>query len=197
MSNDKDYQEYLVKSSSKKYNRGRIVSIHKDHPYYRSSNNGRIAVSRLIMAQHLGRNVTDADIVLFKNGDKSDEREDNLLYVSKKEFAAISTYRTKVSDYKKALRATTSTDKIQRLDSGISLYKEQIISYGIDPDTLERRCPTDRYWEVDRDIEAYARARHDRQPDSENYDEDKLYEEEGNRRYSEYDLEHRRYSGEG
>ena len=196
MSSDEGYQKYLTKPSSKKYKRGRIISIPKDHPYYRSSNNGRIAVSRLLMAQHLCRNFTAADIIIFKNDDKSDEREDNLLCVSKKEFAAISTYRVKLSNYKKALRAITSTDKLQRLDSEISLYKEEINSYGIDPDTTERRSPTNRYWEVDRDVEAFARARRNRPADSEEYDEDKVYEDEGNRRYREDDLEHRRYSGE-
>ena len=191
MSSDEGYQKYLTKSSSKKYTRGRIVSIPKDHPYYRSSNNGRIAVSRLLMAQHLGRNVTDADVVLFKNGNKDDEREENLLYVSKKEFADISTYRLLVSRL-----SSTSADKLERLNSQISLYKEHINSYNIDPDTLERRRPTNRYWEVDRDVEAYARARRNRPADSEEYDEDKVYEDEGNRRYKEDDLEHRRYSGE-
>lgn len=159
MSGDEGYQELLTRPSSKKYDRGRVVPILKDHPYYRSSNKGNIAVSRLLMAEHLKRNLTDTDIVIFKNGDKSDERIDNLLLVSIKESTVISTYRILVS-------------RLERLSSDISLYKHKILSYGIDPDTLERKASTDRYWEIDRDVEAYRRARRNSAPDSEEYNED-------------------------
>ena len=159
MSSDEGYQELLTKSSSKKYDRGRVVSILKDHPYYRSSNKGRIAVSRLLMAEHLGRNLTKDDIVIFKNSDKGDEIIDNLLLVSIKESVDISTYRTLLP-------------QLDKLESRVSLYEQKIISYGIDPSTMERKSSTDRYWEVDRDAEAFRRARRNRASDSEEYNED-------------------------
>ena len=155
MSKDEDIREWLTKPSKQtKYTRARIVCIPKDHPYYRTSNKGNIAVSRLIVAEHLKRNLTKDDIVLFKNGDKSDERIDNLILLSIKEFSDIKTYKVLVS-------------QLERLNSSISIYRKRITSYGISPNVLDRDAPIDRYWEIDRDREAAERAGRGRRSDSE------------------------------
>ena len=156
MDKDDNSQEWLTKPSSyfSKSTRGRVVSIHKDHLYYRTSNKGNIAISRLLMAEHLKRNLTKDDIVMFRNGNTTDERLDNLILLSIREFATIQIYKRLVS-------------QLERINSKISLYREQILGYNIDPDSLSRTSPADRYWEVERDIQAYERVRRNRRSDSE------------------------------
>ena len=125
---------------------GKVVHISKDHQFYRSSNKGNILESRLVMANHLGRNLTKADIVYHKNDTPNDNRIENLILLSVKEFTAIRIW--------KGLRAQQ-----KRIASKLTIYEERITSYGIDLETLDRTTPIDRYWEIDRDREAYERSR--------------------------------------
>ena len=128
--------------------RSKIVRINRDHPYYRTSNRGNISEPRLIMAEHLGRNLTKDDIVYHKNDDNSDNEVSNLIVLTRREFATI-------RDWKRL--------KIRRarIDSIVSIYEQRITDAGIDLDTLSRSSDNagDRYREVDRDREAYERSR--------------------------------------
>ena len=131
-----------------KDNRSKIVRINKDHPYYRTSNKGNISLPRLIMAEHLGRNLTKDDIVYRKNDDYSNNALENFIVLTRREFATIRDWRRL-----KNQRA--------RIDSKISVYERYITEAGIDLITLSRDSTTndDRYREVDRDREAYGRSR--------------------------------------
>ena len=126
--------------------RSKIVRIDKDHPYYRTSNKGSISEPRLIMATHLGRNLTKDDIIYRKSEDYSDNSVDNFIVLTKREFATIRDWKRL-----KMLR--------DRTISKISVYEQYIIDAGIDLVTLIRDNPNDRYREADRDREAYERSR--------------------------------------
>lgn len=126
--------------------RSRIVRIGKDHPYYRTSNKGNISEPRLIMAIHLGRNLTKDDIVYRKNDDYDDNAVDNLIVLTKREFFNIQS----------CARLERARD---RIISKISVYKQRIIDSGIDPVTLIKDDANGRWREVDRDREAYERSR--------------------------------------
>lgn len=129
-----------------KDNRSKIVRISRDHPFYRTSNRGNISEPRLIMAIHLGRNLTRDDIVYHKNDDNSDNELDNLIIVTRREFATI-------RDWKRLKKMKA------RIESQISVYEQYMIDAGIDSVTLTRSFANDRYREVDRDREAYERGR--------------------------------------
>lgn len=130
-----------------KAGRSRIVRINRDHPYYRTSNKGNISEPRLVMAIHLGRNLTRDDIVYLKDGNTSNTGIDNLILLTRREFATI-------RDWKRL------KNQKARIDSIISIYEERITSSGIDLATLSRNDDAgDRFREVDRDREAYERSR--------------------------------------
>ena len=129
--------------------RSKIIRIGKDHPYYRTSNKGNISEHRLIMAEHLGRNLTKDNIVCHKDDDSSNNEINNLIVLTRREFATI-------RDWKRL--------KIRRarIDSIISIYEQRIADAGIDLDTLSRSSDSisdGRYREVDRDREAFERSR--------------------------------------
>jgi len=143
-----DIGEALVTPPSY-YNKGkrsRILRIGKDHPYYHTSNKGNISEPRLIMAIHLGRNLTKDDIVYRKNDDYNDNTVDNFIVLTRREFATIRDWKRL-----KLLGA--------RIASKVSVYEQYIIDSGIDPITLNRSNANDRQREVDRDREAYERGR--------------------------------------
>lgn len=127
--------------------RSKVVRIDRDHPYYRTSNKGSISEPRLIMAEHLGRNLTKDDIVYLKDGDHSNNSVDNMIVLTKREYHNIQS----------CARLERARD---RIISKIAVYKQRITDSGIDPDTLTREASTDRCREVDRDKEAYDRGRH-------------------------------------
>ena len=142
----KEMKELIQPPSYYKSKRGKIVRISKDHPYYRTSNKGNIAESRLVMANHLDRNLTKDDIVYYKDGNQEDNSIGNLILLTRREFATI-------RDLKR-LR-----DQKVRISSKISIYENYMVKVGIDPITLDRAERDGRYWEVDRDREAYERSR--------------------------------------
>jgi len=131
------------------YNKGsrsKIVRIPRDHPYYRTSNKGNISEPRLIMATHLGRNLTRDEFVYHKDDDCNNNSIDNLVVLSPKEFATI-------RDWKRL--------KLQRdrIISKISVYEQRIVDSGIDPITLNKDDPEGRWRVLDRDREAFERSR--------------------------------------
>lgn len=130
------------------YNMGRskIICLPRDHPYYRTSNKGNISYSRLIMAERLGRNLTKDDIVYHRDSNKDNDEISNLVVLTKREYHNIQSCA-------RLERAAA------RINSKISVYKQRIIDSGIDPVTLIKDNPNDRYREVDRDREAYDRSR--------------------------------------
>lgn len=127
--------------------RSKIVRVYRDHPYYRTSNKGSISEPRLIMATHLGRNLTKDDIVYLKDGNLNNNSVDNMIVLTKREYHNIQS----------CARLERARD---RITSKIAVYKQHITDCGIDPDTLTREISSDRCREVDRDIEAYNRGRH-------------------------------------
>ena len=129
-------------------NRSKVVRIGKDDPFYRTSNKGNISEPRLVMANHLGRNLTKDDIVYRKNDNYNDNRVENFIVLTRKEFATI-------RDLKRLMIIRA------RLDSKISIHEEYIANSGIDLTTLSRSSEStdSRYREVDRDREAYERGR--------------------------------------
>ncbi len=129
-----------------KATRSRIVRIGKDHPYYRTSNKGNISEARLIMAIHLGRNLTKDDIVYHKDDDSSNNETYNLIVTTRREFATI-------RDWKRLKR------RRDRIISQMSIYEQYMLDAGIDPTTLIRSFEGNRYREVDRDRESYNRGR--------------------------------------
>ena len=132
----------------KKDKRSKIVNINRDHPYYRTSNKGNISEPRLIMAEHLGRNLTKDDIIYHKDDDCDNNEVSNLICLTRREFATIRDLkRLKI--------------RRERIDSIISIYEQRITDAGIDLDTLSRSSDGigDRHREVDRDREAFERSR--------------------------------------
>lgn len=129
-----------------KSGRSKVVRISRDHPFYRTSNKGNISEPRLIMANHLGRNLTKDDIVYLKDGDKSNTSIDNLVVLTRREFATI----RDLERLKKAVARTISM---------ISVYEGYLKEAGIDPTTLNRTDSGSRYREVERDREAADRSR--------------------------------------
>lgn len=144
----------LTKSSahSRVANKNRMIRIGKDHPYYRTSNRGSVSEARLVMATHLGRNLTKDDNVYRKSNDYDDNSVNNLLVLSLKQFAAARERKR----YKK-LRT--------RIDSYISVYEQRLIDSGIDPAALDAGTtlyiddPEGRWRQLDRDREAFDRSR--------------------------------------
>ena len=127
----------------------KIVRINKDHPFYLTSNKGNIAESRLIMAEHLGRNLTSNEIVYIKDGNYNNNSIDNLVVLTRRESSIISGW--------KRLK-----ERRLRLNSEIAVAERFITESGIDIITLDRCEDKGRYREVDRDREAYERARRSR-----------------------------------
>lgn len=129
-----------------KGDRSVIVRVDKDHPYYRTSNKGNVSLPRLIMAEHLGRNLTNEDIVYHRDRNKDNNDISNLMVLTKREYYNIHS----CARLERAL---------ERITSRISVYKQRIADSGINPETLIKDNPNARYREVDRDREAYDRSK--------------------------------------
>ena len=126
--------------------RSRILRVDKDHPYYRTSNKGNVSEPRLIMAEHLGRNLTNNDIVYHRDGNKDNNEVSNLVILTKREYHNIQS-------------CARLERAVARINSKISVYKQRIIDAGIDSTTLVKDDPEGRWREVDRDREAFERSR--------------------------------------
>jgi len=79
----RDYSEYrgenhhLWKGGRRIHERGYVMVYRPDHP--RSYSNGYIMEHRIVMEQHLGRLLNDEEVVHHKNGNKEDNRIENLI----------------------------------------------------------------------------------------------------------------------
>ena len=139
-------------ATQRKANKNRMLRISKDHPYYRTSNKGEVSEARLIMATHLGRNLTKDDNVYRKSDDYNDNSVGNLVVLSLKQFAAARERKR----YKKL---------IARFESYVSVYEQRLLDSGIEPAALDvgtSVCiddPEGRWRQLDRDREAFDRSR--------------------------------------
>ena len=122
--------------------RSKIVRIGKEHPFYRTSNKGSISESRLAMANHLGRNLLENEIVLRKDTDGAYDTVSNLVILSRKEAHAV--------NYLRRLNKL-----ILWMQNEKAILENNLAEFGIDINTLSR--DDNRYRDVDRDREAYDR----------------------------------------
>lgn len=75
------------KNGISKDTEGYILVYFKGHPMARG--NGYVPLHRLIVSSFLGRNLTREEIVHHKNGDKTDNRIENLELTTKSQHALI------------------------------------------------------------------------------------------------------------
>ena len=129
--------------------RSKVININRDHPYYRTSNKGNISLPRLIMAEHLGRNLTKDDIVYHKDLNNNNNSIDNLLVLTRREFSSL-------RDMKRLEHL------VERSTSKISVYVRLLEEAGIDIATLSRDASGSISREVDRDRELYEASRRGR-----------------------------------
>lgn len=55
----------------------KVIYIHKDHPYYSMSSNGRISEARLLSAEELGRFLTNDEVVHHIDNNPLNNSKDN------------------------------------------------------------------------------------------------------------------------
>ena len=157
--NDTSYKQHMTGSSISKGKRGIVVSIPRSHIYYRTSNKGNISEARLIMAEHLGRNLASQEVIVRKDNNPDNNELSNLILMTRKQANMVTRKRRLTSSY-------------ERLRIEIFSIDQYLTEHGINPDTLNSLDKTvDRCRLVDNDRELYERARRNRRSDSEEQEE--------------------------
>ena len=124
--------------------RSKVVRISRDHPFYRTSNKGNISEPRLVMANHLGRNLTRDEIPHHKDNNPDNNDISNLVVLNRKQSAMLNV-RIRLSN------------RILRLQAELAIVERYLTESGIDLNTLSR--DESRYREVDRDRELSTNSR--------------------------------------
>ncbi|KKL92034.1 hypothetical protein LCGC14_1888710 [marine sediment metagenome] len=92
----------------------RMISLPWDHEFIATANKrGWIPGHRLVMAQHLGRNLISPEIVHHLNGIKDDNRIENLTIVSRKDHIHLGIpYQHRIEDLERSMKVLEARIKI-------------------------------------------------------------------------------------